>query len=151
SARPVSYTFTSAGTKTLYAWAKDAAGNVSGSRSMTVIITISGSSGVVADISTPTSLDFGSIKIKESVEKTIIVTNKGTATLMVAKVEVVGADASAFKVETSRFKVNPSKVYKLEVNFKPTAQRSFTATLKIYSNDPDTTVKEISLRGKGVL
>jgi hypothetical protein len=37
---PVSYTFTTAGTKTLYAWAKDAAGNVSASISDQVIITL---------------------------------------------------------------------------------------------------------------
>jgi hypothetical protein len=37
---PSSYTFASAGTKTLYAWAKDAAGNVSASRSASVTITI---------------------------------------------------------------------------------------------------------------
>ncbi len=36
SAKPASYLFQSAGTKTLYAWAKDAAGNVSTSRSATV-------------------------------------------------------------------------------------------------------------------
>lgn len=37
---PTSYTFTTAGSKTLYAWAKDAAGNVSQSVSRTVTITI---------------------------------------------------------------------------------------------------------------
>ncbi len=37
---PSSYTFASAGTKTLYAWAKDAAGNVSASRSATTTITL---------------------------------------------------------------------------------------------------------------
>ena len=37
---PASYTFTTAGAKTLYAWAKDAAGNVSTSRSATVTITL---------------------------------------------------------------------------------------------------------------
>jgi hypothetical protein len=35
---PASFTFTSAGTKTAYAWAKDAAGNVSGSRAATTTI-----------------------------------------------------------------------------------------------------------------
>ena len=38
---PTGYTFASAGTKTLYAYAKDAAGNVSASRSASVTITIS--------------------------------------------------------------------------------------------------------------
>ncbi|MFZ3047827.1 MAG: hypothetical protein WA151_18080, partial [Desulfatirhabdiaceae bacterium] len=42
SSKPAGYTFASAGTKTLYAWAKDAAGNVSNSRSASVTITQSG-------------------------------------------------------------------------------------------------------------
>lgn len=37
---PASYTFTTAGSKTLYAWAKDAAGNVSASKSASVTITL---------------------------------------------------------------------------------------------------------------
>jgi hypothetical protein len=37
---PISYTFATAGSKTLYAWAKDAAGNVSASRSASVTITL---------------------------------------------------------------------------------------------------------------
>jgi Domain of unknown function (DUF4082) len=37
---PTSYTFASEGTKTLYAWAKDTAGNVSASRSASVVITL---------------------------------------------------------------------------------------------------------------
>ena len=40
---PTSYTFTTAGSKTLYAWAKDAAGNVSASRSASVTITLQSS------------------------------------------------------------------------------------------------------------
>lgn len=38
---PTSYTFATAGSKTLYAWAKDAAGNVSVSKSASVTITLS--------------------------------------------------------------------------------------------------------------
>ncbi|MEN9913003.1 MAG: hypothetical protein RLY66_411 [Candidatus Parcubacteria bacterium] len=40
SAAPTTYTFASAGSKTLYAWAKDAAGNVSTSKSASVTVTI---------------------------------------------------------------------------------------------------------------
>ncbi|GAM11585.1 chitinase A1 precursor [Geobacter sp. OR-1] len=40
STAPSSYTFASEGSKTLYAWAKDAAGNISSSRSSSVLITI---------------------------------------------------------------------------------------------------------------
>ncbi len=48
---PTSYTFASAGSKTLYAWAKDAAGNVSASRSAPVTITL-------ADTNPPTVTAF---------------------------------------------------------------------------------------------
>ncbi|GEM_PF-1966619 len=40
SAAPTTYTFASAGTKTLYAWAKDGSGNVSVSRSAVVTVTL---------------------------------------------------------------------------------------------------------------
>ncbi|MFZ3046004.1 MAG: choice-of-anchor D domain-containing protein, partial [Desulfatirhabdiaceae bacterium] len=149
SSIPASYTFASAGTKTLYAWAKDAAGNVSNSRSASVTITITSTSGV-ADISTANSLDFESVKVKESEKKTLKVTNKGTAKMTVSKVEVVGTYASAFKPSVTAFNVEPSKTYELKIEFKPAAKGSYSATLKIHSNDPDTPVKGITLIGKGV-
>jgi hypothetical protein len=42
---PTSYTFAAAGSKTLYAWAKDAAGNVSAALTATTTISLSGTSG----------------------------------------------------------------------------------------------------------
>jgi hypothetical protein len=48
AAGPASFTFTTAGAKTLYAWAKDAAGNVSTSRSAPVTITLTGGTNVPA-------------------------------------------------------------------------------------------------------
>ena len=45
STPPASYTFSTAGAKTLFAWAKDAAGNVSASKSATVTITLTGTGG----------------------------------------------------------------------------------------------------------
>ena len=60
AAAPASYSFTSTGSKTLYAWAKDAAGNVSASRSASVNITgtvsATGITGVVRDIVTGTAI-----------------------------------------------------------------------------------------------
>ncbi|MDD2898196.1 MAG: Ig-like domain-containing protein [Desulfuromonadaceae bacterium] len=47
---PTSYTFSSEGTKTLYAWAKDSVGNVSASRSASVTVTLpSGANMSLAD------------------------------------------------------------------------------------------------------
>jgi hypothetical protein len=146
STKPASYPFASAGAKMLYAWAKDAAGNVSASRSAGVTITLS--SGV-ADISTANSLDLGSVKVNESEKTTLKVTNKGPVKLTVSKVEVIGADASVFRLSATSFNVMPSEAYDLKIDFKPTVQRAYAATLRIYSNDPDTPVKGITLSGSG--
>ena len=146
SAKPASYTFATAGAKTLYAWAKDAAGNISASRSASVTITLSTGA---ADISTANSLDFGRAAVNKSVNKTLKVANKGNAKLTVTKIEVVGADASAFKPSESAFSVDPAKEHSLQMSFRPTSQRAYTATLNIHSNDPDTPVKAIVLSGSG--
>jgi hypothetical protein len=52
---PTSYTFASAGNKTLYAWVKDAAGNVSASKSAYVAITLSDTIPPTVAISSPAS------------------------------------------------------------------------------------------------
>ncbi len=148
SGKPASYTFATSGAKTLYAWAKDAAGNVSSNRSGNVTITLPSSTGV-ADIYAPSSLDMGNSRTNSSVKKSLTVTNKGKVKLTVTKVELVGTDASVFKSSVTMFNINPSKDYSLQVTFRPTSQRTYTATLRMYSNDPDTPVKTVTVTGKG--
>jgi len=54
---PTSYTFNSSGSKTLYAWAKDAAGNVSAGVGDTVMITLdTAGAGLLTGVSTVTSV-----------------------------------------------------------------------------------------------
>ena len=97
---PAGYTFTSTGSKILYAWAKDAAGNISAARSATVNITgtVSGAgiSGVVRGIATgaaisgavvsdgtrsATTNSSGAYTIKESAGKyTLSITKSGYLT-----------------------------------------------------------------------
>jgi hypothetical protein len=50
---PTSYTFASAGSKTLYAWAKDAAGNVSAGKSASVTITLPDTTPPTVAINSP--------------------------------------------------------------------------------------------------
>jgi hypothetical protein len=56
AAAPTGYTFTTAGAKTLYGWAKDAAGNVSNSLSRTITVTSGSGSGV--DVESPDVMEF---------------------------------------------------------------------------------------------
>ncbi len=146
SAKPSSYAFTSAGAKTLYAWAKDAAGNVSTSRSAKVTVTVS---SAVPDIAAAGSLDFGRVEVGDRVGKNLTVTNRGAARLTVTRVEVVGTDAAAFKPLATSFGVARSEGYRLQVEFRPSARRTYSATLRIHSNDPDTPIKQITLSGTG--
>ena len=53
STAPASYTFTTAGSKTLYAWAKDAAGNVSASMSASVAVTLADTTAPVVTLTAP--------------------------------------------------------------------------------------------------
>lgn len=54
--KPTTYTFASAGSKTLYAWAKDGSGNVSGSLNDSVVITLSDTTApVISSIMTNVS------------------------------------------------------------------------------------------------
>lgn len=143
---PNSYTFASAGDKVLYAWAKDAAGNVSANLSAKVSITLS--SGA-AYISVPAFLNMGDVEVNESETKKLIVTNRGTARLIVSKVVVNDNDAFAFKPSATQFTVEASQGYELKIAFRPTSSRHYSATLSIYSNDPKTPVKAIALTGNG--
>lgn len=149
SSPPANYTFASDGNKTLYAWAKDAAGNVSTGRSASVVITVITR---VADISTPDTLTFGNVKVRRSSGKSLIVSNKGTAILTVSMVDLAGDSdrASDFKLSSTSFSVDPSGNYSLLVTFKPTSRSSYSATLRIFSNDPDTPVKTVVLSGAGI-
>jgi parallel beta-helix repeat protein len=53
---PASFTFVSSGSKTLYAWAKDAAGHVSASRSANVVVTVADTvAPTVTALATPSS------------------------------------------------------------------------------------------------
>ena len=63
STAPTSYTFSSAGAKTLYAWAKDAAGNISSSLNASVTITL------------PTTTTISPSQIQSTISAGIIVPN----------------------------------------------------------------------------
>jgi hypothetical protein len=146
STKPASYTFSSAGTKTLYAWAKDGAGNVSAGISASTVISVS--SGT-PDIAVKTSLGFGKVRIGQTKRIDLKVTNRGSGSLVVTNVELVGTQAAAFRASKKSFTVNAGEEYRLRMEFTPTSAVLYQATLRLYSNDPDTPVTQTSLTGTG--
>ncbi|MEW6116671.1 MAG: choice-of-anchor D domain-containing protein [Nitrospirota bacterium] len=105
-----------------------------------------------ADISVAsTTVDYGKVVLNTTKEKKIKVSNKGTATLNVTKVEISGTNASLFSLgSSSSFTVAPGSSYGLKVRFKPTSTGKKTATVNVYSNDPDTPILSITVKGEGV-
>jgi hypothetical protein len=105
----------------------------------------------VPDISTSTSaLSFGEVRVRYAKTASVTLTNKGNATLTVTKTEISGRDASLFKVVSANgFSIGPLLNSAISVRFTPLSYGSKEAMLKITSNDPDTPVLSITLKGTG--
>ncbi len=97
------------------------------------------------------SLDFAGVVLNNTVDQTVKITNTGNANLSIGQISnpnpnppfSIGADVC------SNAALTPSQTCSLRVSFAPTNQGSFTGTLSIPSNDPDSKVVNISLKGTG--
>jgi hypothetical protein len=93
--------------------------------------------------------DFGNVKVKKSKSGSVKVQNNGKANLTIATL-IIGPDASMFIVTGGGTKtIKPGKFVTLKVTFKPASTGSKQATLRITSNDPDTSMTDIPLNGTG--
>ncbi|MEW5746594.1 MAG: choice-of-anchor D domain-containing protein [Nitrospirota bacterium] len=98
-----------------------------------------------------TAVDYGTVALNTTKEKKIEVKNTGTAPLTVTRVAISGTNASLFSLgSSSTFTVQPGSDYDLKVRFKPATTGRKTATVTVYSNDPDTPALTIAVRGEGV-
>ncbi len=104
-----------------------------------------------ADIAVSRStLEFEEVRVRASKTSSFIVMNEGTGTLTVANMTISGRDASLFRVVSdSNFAIGPSLSNTVSVRFTPRSTGEKEATLKIFSNDPDTPVLSIKLKGEG--
>jgi hypothetical protein len=116
STAPTSFTFSSAGTKTAYAWAKDAAGNVSSSRADTVVITLP---DTVAPVVALSNLVSGS-----TVSGSVAVTATATDNVGVSKVE--------FYVNNVLKATDTASPYTFNWDTSTSANGSYTLTAKAY-------------------
>jgi hypothetical protein len=99
-----------------------------------------------AVIKVPTTIDFGSIGVGESSNKSLQIQNKGAAVLS-GSVNV-GAPANGFALLTSSFSVPAHGTQTLSISFSPTAIGSDTATLAVSSNDETNPTMKVILRGR---
>jgi hypothetical protein len=102
SVKPTSYTFATAGAHTLYAWAKDTAGNVSASRSASVTITIP---DTVAPVVTAFTLPASSASLTVTISLFIATDAVGVTAYLLAETatQPLAADARWVSVKPTNY------------------------------------------------
>ena len=101
---------------------------------------------------TPSALSFGDVEINHSALQMLNVVNRGTADLILFNTTIVGADAADFAVLTTvdSLIVLPNDTAKIDVRFSPVTTGAKSASLQIFSNDPDQGMLSVALSGTGV-
>lgn len=99
----------------------------------------------------PAPYDFGDVKVKQSSQPaSFTINNSGMGNLNITKMEMTGADAKLFKMKGGgRKTISPGGQSTFSVTFTPSSIGSKAAVLRITSNDPDESVMEIALSGRG--
>ena len=135
-------------------WSGDASGSTNpitltmdGNKTVTANFTVTNGPDILV---TPLTYDFGNVKVKKSKSASFEVQNDGKANLSIAAL-IMGPDASMFRLTTGggNKTIKPGKFLTLKVTFKPISKGSKQATLRITSNDPDTSLTDIPLSGTG--
>ncbi len=100
----------------------------------------------------PTSFDYESVFVGETLTQAFAITNVGTQNLIISSSSIQGADASQFQITSGGGGVilGPASTRLINVRFQPTTLGVKNAILSIISDDPDENPFEIPLTGTGV-
>ena len=81
-----------------------------------------------------TAINFGTIEVAQTVQKTITITNTGTAPLEITGIE---SDVSGLAFEPSMFTLEPEGSQTVTITFPSSTEGTFSGSIDILSNDPD--------------
>ncbi|HPG41939.1 MAG TPA: choice-of-anchor D domain-containing protein [bacterium] len=97
------------------------------------------------------SFNFGNITVGLNSSHTFVIQNEGDASLDISSIDIGGTNATDFSISSGggTFSVAAGSDHNLGVQFTPAAAGAKTATLTIYSNDPDENPWQIILSGSG--
>ncbi len=96
------------------------------------------------------TVDFGSVVLGETSNRSCSVSNTGTGDLHIDTISITGTDASMFSQTNPCFTVSPGESCEISLTFAPTSVGSKSATMGIFSNDPYRPTVEVALTGVGV-
>lgn len=93
--------------------------------------------------------DFGKVDVGSSKKKNITLSNDGEAKAR-AVVDVEKSMSAVFKVLTTAVTLDPTKSEDIQVRFAPKKLGPFSTTMTIASNDPDSPLQTVTLKGEAV-
>ena len=98
----------------------------------------------------PDGLDFENVKAGRRAMRTLTIVNRGTRSLKIQGLEIVGSDASMFQVDGDiSVTLPPGTRIRCTLVFKPASEGTKIAALNINSSDPNVSTLEVSLTGNG--
>ena len=110
--------------------------------------------GTAGALSTPNALAFGNVNLGSTVNRTVLVTNNGTAALTFGTATLAGAQAGDFGTAapattrcTNGLVLDAGDTCQVGVSFKPSAAGSRTATLQVTAGGSS---RNVALSGTGV-
>ena len=97
----------------------------------------------------PTSIDFGSVRVTQSDDRTITVTNGGAANLIVSSISDPGGPFTIVNKPTLPLTIPSTESITLTVRFTPVVTGQANASFAIGSNDPVNPSVTVNLSGIG--
>ncbi|MGQ9426453.1 choice-of-anchor D domain-containing protein [Gilvimarinus sp. F26214L] len=110
-----------------------------------ILVTGNGGAPTDPDIDAPSSLDFGTVAPAGSKTLSAVVSNTGTADLVISNVSSPGAPFSISSHDCAT--VAAAGSCQISVEFAPAAEGSFASSITVASNDPDEGSVVIGLSG----
>lgn len=96
---------------------------------------------------TPAQIDFGNVNLWRNLERVVTIKNNGLGNLVINRIQITGYDAPLFYTKglSTPKTLLPGETVSMTVGFKSRPRGLKAATLKIYSNDPDTSILSVPL------
>lgn len=106
-------------------------------------------------LASPPTLDFGNVRVEQDSVLTVLLSNDGSATLIISGGTIGGVNAGDFSFEREviyPITIPPgSQPVPINLRFTPSELGVRNAVLQISSNDPETPLQDVPLEGVGVL
>ena len=89
-----------------------------------------------------TAVNFGTVAFAQPVQRTITITNTGTAPLEITGIE---SDVSGLTFDTTTFTLEPNSSRTVTIKFPSSTEGTFSGNITISSNDPDRATQTLSV------